>query len=650
MCKILKKWLVIRIITGLVFGTAVISMSVPAQAATLPPIFTLPASFITLTTQPAINLTGVQAVPDAFDPSVGQNTAISYCLNARAWVNAGIYRASGTNSLKVAILASNESKAAGCYTLSWDGKNDSNSEIGTAGELVDNGQYFYYIEAHDGISHATASDWITVGEGPNFGSTKFIDVTVDNSIFDPWDSQKATINFTTSKSGYITLQIFDADNQKVVKLIDSQWYEKGEYSAYWNGQDDMGNIVAQDKYTYSIKIVNGGEVSKKTGDLVVKKGYNSQTAQAEDPRVENFYATKAEFDPGRKEKEFIVFNLTAKADVQISIYDKDDNLIEKLYNKPDQTAGNYTIQWDGQSVLDQSATYTYRIYAKNANGQDVQKGKIKVAEDRSDTSRPNVFKDYVDSIVFNPNTDQQAINFTLEKDASVTVEIRDEKHLIATVTKDTAFAEGTQTVYWDGKDKYGNTPDDGQYIYRVTAKNTAGKEVEEGNFTVKKTAVNNPGYTACSQFKDVDNLNQYCAAIKWSSSQGLFQGYNDGTFKPDQVITRAEALKVILKALQIQLLFPTDNLGFKDTNSYEWYATFVQTAVSLGIVHGYSDGSFKPNQIVTHYEGQIILFRAANSKGQHYPENSDYLPNAPMTRAEMADMLYKFYQTTYSQN
>ncbi|MBI5754089.1 S-layer homology domain-containing protein [Candidatus Peregrinibacteria bacterium] len=630
MCKLLKKWLVTKLIVGLIFGTALTSLATPAMTAQA---FTL------------VEITNSQAKPDAFDPSVGQNTVISYCLNTRAWVNAGIYQASGTSSQKVAILASNESKAGGCYTVNWDGKNDTNSEIGTSGEIVDNGQYFFYIEAQNGLSHSTATDWITVGEGVT--PVKFIDVQVDNPIFDPWDSQKATLNFTISKSGYITLQINDADNQKVAKLIDSKWYEKGEYTAYWNGEDDMSNKVNQDEYNYSIKIANGDEVTKKTGKLVVKKGYNSQTAQTEDPRIENFYTTKEEFDPGRKEKEFIVFNLTAKADVQVSVYDKDDKFIKKLYNKIDQAAGTYTIQWDGQEALNKDATYTYRIYAKNAKGEDTRKGKIKVAEDRSDTSRANVFKDMVDSIIFNPNDGEQAVNFTLEKDAKVTVEIRDEKHLIATLTKDNPYAEGTQTVYWDGKDKYGKMADDGQYMYRVTAKNNAGKEVEEGNFTVQKIDSQSNVGNDCSQFKDVDNLNQYCKAIEWSANQGIFQGYNDGSFKPNKAISRAEALKVILKTTKIQLISPTNNIGFTDTNSYEWYATFVQTAVSLGIVHGYQDGSFKPNQIVTHSEAQIMIFRAANSKGQFYPENSDYSPNTPMTRAEMADLLYKYYQNTY---
>lgn len=644
MCKILKKWLVAKLVAGLVFGAAMTSMAIPGQTAQA---FTLVE-----TSSQSLSVTNSKASPSAFDPSVGQNTAISYCLNAKATVTVGIYQAGGLSSQKVAILTSNSIQSAGCYTVNWDGKNDSNSEIGTKGEITDNGQYFYYIEARGGNNYpiATATDWITVGEGPNLGSAKFIDVQAENPVFDPWDSQKATLNFTISKGGYITLQINDDDNQKIVKLIDSKWYEKGEYTAYWNGEDDMGNKANQDEYQYSIKIVNGDEVGKKTGKLVVKKGYNDQTAQTEDPRIENFYATKAEFDPGRKEKEYIIFNLTAKADVQVSIYDKDDNLIKKLSVKPDQSAGTYTIQWDGQEVLNQNATYTYRIYAKNAKGEDVQKGKIKVAEDRSNTERANVFKDTVESIVYNPEDGQQAVNFTLEKDAKVTVEIRDAKHLIATIAKDIDFTEGTQTVYWDGKDKYGELADDGEYIYRITAKNNAGKEVEEGSFTVQKTDSSTVVDNTCKQFKDVDNLNEYCKAIEWASTQGIFQGYNDGTFKPDQVINRAEALKVILKALQIQLISPNSKIGFSDTSSSEWYASFVQTAVSLGIVHGYKDGSFKPKQIVTHSEAQIMLFRAANSKGQFYPENSNYSPNAPTTRGEMADMLYKHYQNTYEQN
>lgn len=600
----------------------------------------------------AVEITKNKATPDAFDPSLGQNTAISYCLNTSATVNLGIYQASGTSSQKVAILTSNQPQTATCYTVNWDGKHDSKSEIGTKGEIADNGQYFYYIEAKTASSTATASDWVTIGEGANPDTLKFIDVQVDNPVFDPWDGQKAAIDFTIGKSGYVTLQINDEDNAKVLRPIDAKWYEKGEYTVYWNGEDELGEIVNQGEYSYSLKITKGEDVAKKTGKLVVKKGYNGQTAQTEDPRIENFYATKEEFDPGRKEKEYIVFDLTAKADLQVSIYDKDDNFIKKLYNKPDQPAGNYVILWDGTEVLNQNATFIYRIYAKNAKGEDIQKGKIHVEEDRSDTSRANIFKDYVDSIKYNPNDGLLSIIFTLEKDADVTVEVRDEKHLIATLVKATPFGEGTQSVTWDGKDKYGIIADEGQYMYRITAKNNAGKEVEEGSFTVKKSAsIKTSDDEDCNKFKDVDKFNPYCKAIQWAAAENIFQGYNNGTFMPNQPIKRAEALKVVLKALGIQLI-PADStsLGFYDTDARLWYGTYIKTGVALGIVHGYQDGYFRPDQLVTHSEAQIMLFRAANSKGLYYPEVNDYYPNAKMTRGEMADLLYRQYQNSYDLN
>ncbi|MCX6734823.1 MAG: S-layer homology domain-containing protein [Candidatus Peregrinibacteria bacterium] len=642
MCKTIKKWLIERLIVGLALGTALSIFAFigqTAQASTL------------ISSDQSLTITNTSVSPDGFDPNVAETTAINYCLTAPASVNVGIYMPSGTSSQKVAILTPNVAQNAGCYSVIWDGKNGASTEVGTPGEIVDNGKYFYYIEAKNAYSKTTSTDWVAVGDGPSYGTVKFIDVQVKNPIFDPSDSQKASISFTISKSGYVTLQINDSDNLKVVKVIDNQWYEKGEYTAYWNGEDDVGQKVAQGEYSYAIKLVNGEAVAKETGKLVIKKGYNSQTTQTEDPRIENFYATKEEFDPGRKEKEYIVFNLTAKADLQVAIYDRDDNLVKKLFSKPDQEAKTYQIQWDGGEVIGKDATYTYRIYAKNTVGEDTQKGKIAVAEDRSDTSRANVFKDYVDSLIYTTKDGDQAINFTLEKDATVTVEIRDEKHLVATIAKETTLAEGNQTIYWDGKDKYGQAADDGQYMYRITAKNNAGKEVEEGNFTVKKSDITNPITGECSQFKDVDSYNQYCKAIQWASAQGIFQGYNDGTFKPNQAINRAEALKVILKALKIQLISPgSTGLGFKDTNATLWYGTYVKTGVALGIIHGYQDGTFKPNQIVTHSEGQIMLFRTANSKGVYYPESNDYYPTAPMTRAEMADMLYKYYQNSYELN
>lgn len=114
--------------------------------------------------------------------------------------------------------------------------------------------------------------------------------------------------------------------------------------------------------------------------------------------------------------------------------------------------------------------------------------------------------------------------------------------------------------------------------------------------------------TAFADFIDVPETHKNSAAIEALVSQNILQGYSDSSFKPDQEVTRAEALKIILLGLGTTV---DDNAtfsgSFSDVSSSDWYYKYVATAVNLGIVSGYDDGTFKPNQTVNRAEAIKIL-------------------------------------------
>lgn len=104
-----------------------------------------------------------------------------------------------------------------------------------------------------------------------------------------------------------------------------------------------------------------------------------------------------------------------------------------------------------------------------------------------------------------------------------------------------------------------------------------------------------------AQFSDMQD-HRYAPAIDALAERQIVQGYPGNLFKPDQSITRAEMLKIILLAANIER-FPLEEACFRDVNSNERYAEVVCTAKAMGIVQGYPDGSFKPNQKVSLVEG-----------------------------------------------
>lgn len=91
---------------------------------------------------------------------------------------------------------------------------------------------------------------------------------------------------------------------------------------------------------------------------------------------------------------------------------------------------------------------------------------------------------------------------------------------------------------------------------------------------------------------------------------GVFEGYADGTAKPNAEVTRAEFAVILgrLFDLQPDLSKATE---FKDIEGH-WGNDYIRTLASLGILNGYGDGSFKPNKNLTRQEAVVILTRVLN--------------------------------------
>lgn len=111
-------------------------------------------------------------------------------------------------------------------------------------------------------------------------------------------------------------------------------------------------------------------------------------------------------------------------------------------------------------------------------------------------------------------------------------------------------------------------------------------------------------------FVDVSLSHPNATAITYLKAHGVISGYPDGTFKPDQVVNRAEALKIILLGSGETVEASIDLEPFRDVPRTEWYATYVAKAKALGIIEGYPDGTFKADQTVNLVENLKILLLA----------------------------------------
>ena len=109
-------------------------------------------------------------------------------------------------------------------------------------------------------------------------------------------------------------------------------------------------------------------------------------------------------------------------------------------------------------------------------------------------------------------------------------------------------------------------------------------------------------------FTDVDSSHPYYQAIHDLSEQNVIAGFSDGEFKLGQTLTRAEASVIIYNLIDARA--EGIDMPFSDVKDTEWYTTPILALSNEGIISGYEDGTFKPNVAVTRAEFAAMLVNA----------------------------------------
>lgn len=184
--------------------------------------------------------------------------------------------------------------------------------------------------------------------------------------------------------------------------------------------------------------------------------------------------------------------------------------------------------------------------------------------------------------------------------------------------------------------------------------------------------------TSADSFIDVKEDNLNFVAINYLKDIGIIEGYTDGSFKPYQKISRAEALKMLMLTNEKYSkddieTSPTPDVGpFIDTPAQEWYSKYLVVAMKNDIIKGYEDGSFQPDKTINLAESLKIYIGSlddviypndkslyiyadtpaddwytnytayAGYKGMIYINNDNNIfPNQDMTRGYLAEILYR---------
>lgn len=102
-------------------------------------------------------------------------------------------------------------------------------------------------------------------------------------------------------------------------------------------------------------------------------------------------------------------------------------------------------------------------------------------------------------------------------------------------------------------------------------------------------------------------------AVNDMGSRLIIKGTDETNFKPNATITRAELAAIMIRALGLSE--SGNSSKFTDVNASDWYAGAVGKAVEYGLVEGYNNGTFAPNQSITRQEALVILTRAMKIAG-----------------------------------
>ena len=226
-------------------------------------------------------------------------------------------------------------------------------------------------------------------------------------------------------------------------------------------------------------------------------------------------------------------------------------------------------------------------------------------------------------------------------------------------------------------------PDSGYVLAALTVTDSQGREVPLTDLGGGKYTFPMPGSRvevkaafAGITFSDVSSGAYYEEAVRWAVEKGVTTGTTATTFSPSAPCTRAQ-LAAFLWRLAGEPE-STRDLTFTDVRADAWCAKALRWASGTGIVTGYADGSFRPDQTVTRIQAVAMLYRYARAQGMDTTQGGmavrefdDFaavpayaleaagwavnagilrgagnrlMPNDPCTRAQIVTFLYRAMQ------
>ncbi len=464
----------------------------------------------------------------------------------------------------------------------------------------------------------------------------------------------------------------DPSNRVVVEVTDSEG----------NPVKDVP-VTVHDKTGNSAKDITDSEglakVPAGNEDYTDKQGFGNVT-ETDAEGKETYYNVVVENTKGKIEKAHIVLNegkltitlpttqkLDADNQTTVTVTDKDNNPVSGLaitVNDTQNGTATATTNTDGKITVPKKPTSGGGSSGGGGGGGSSGGGGGGGSAVSTSTVTVKVVDKDGKTVSATKSVKDNDITLTLPKANT----LEDGNYYTVTVTDSKGNAKsGMNIILKDSKGNTvsGKTNSKGQvilpththsaYIYGYTD----GEFKPEGNMTRSEAAAIFARIIAekndetipsrKSSFKDVDNKLWYNDPIAYLEKYDVISGYEDGTFKPEEQITRAEFVAMCTKFYELFSKTTTAKNTFTDVSKTHWAYEYINVAANMNWIAGYSDKTFRPDTNIKRAEVVAIVNRMTGRVADRDYVNSHMKQLNPFT--DMNDSVYwGFYDVIEAAN
>ena len=184
-----------------------------------------------------------------------------------------------------------------------------------------------------------------------------------------------------------------------------------------------------------------------------------------------------------------------------------------------------------------------------------------------------------------------------------------------TVTPDKAYKLDELSVTAGGKEVEVKDNGDGTYTFKMPS----------ADAKIVVTFAEDPDWEPepeepAMPFTDVNENDWFYDVVLYAYDNGLMTGVSATEFAPNQTTTRGMIVSMLAR---LEGVTSAEDAGFADVAANDWYATAVNWAASVGVVNGYEDNTFRPNAPITREQMAAILYNYADYKGYDVSARAD---------------------------